>query len=149
MALLIAVYYIILRYYQARKAKQSVEKAFSKYVAPQVVNEITKSGNYELKLSGENRDIAVMFVDIRGFTTLSEALEPGQVVEILNSYFALTTRCIFRHGGTLDKFVGDATMAVFNKSAKNRAYRAVFYARAIYKPLLPCSLSGCAISSAV
>ena len=53
-------------------------------------------------------------MDIRGFTPLSESMEPEQVVAILNEYLSLTTRCIFAHHGTLDKFVGDATMAVFN-----------------------------------
>ncbi|MBQ8039481.1 MAG: CHASE2 domain-containing protein, partial [Lachnospiraceae bacterium] len=79
MAILIAIYYTGLHYYKARKAKQSIEKAFSKYVAPQVVDEIAKSGTYELKLGGENREVAVLFVDIRGFTPLSESLEPEQV----------------------------------------------------------------------
>ncbi|MBR2876839.1 MAG: adenylate/guanylate cyclase domain-containing protein [Clostridia bacterium] len=114
LAIVIAIIYVAVHYYEARMAKRSIEKAFSKYVAPQVVTEIAKDGTYELKLGGENRNIAVLFVDIRGFTTLSESLEPEQVVDILNGYLELTTRCIFRHGGTLDKFVGDATMAVFN-----------------------------------
>lgn len=110
----IMIFYTAAHYYSANRAKREVERAFKKYVAPQVVNEIAKSGKYELKLGGENRDIAVLFVDIRGFTPLSESLEPEQVVDILNSYLELTTSCIFRYGGTLDKFVGDATMAVFN-----------------------------------
>ncbi len=130
MAILIAIYYTGLHYYKARKAKQSIEKAFSKYVAPQVVDEIAKSGTYELKLGGENRDVAVLFVDIRGFTPLSESLEPEQVVDILNSYLELTTSCIFRHGGTLDKFIGDATMAVFNApfDTDDYVYKAVLTA---------------------
>ena len=78
------------------------------------MDEISKKGDFHIKLGGENRDIAVLFVDIRGFTTMSEVLEPEQVVEILNSYLALTTEAIFKNKGTLDKFVGDATMAVFN-----------------------------------
>ena len=130
MSVLIGIYYIALHYYRARAAKQSIEKAFSKYVAPQVVDEIAKDGSYELKLGGENRDIAVLFVDIRGFTPLSESLEPEQVVDILNGYLALTTASVFRHGGTLDKFVGDATMAVFNSpfDTEDYEYKAILTA---------------------
>lgn len=130
MAVLIAVYYIAAHYYKANAAKRSIEKAFSKYVAPQVVDEIAKDGTYELKLGGENRDVAVLFVDIRGFTPLSESLEPEQVVDILNGYLELTTESIFRHGGTLDKFVGDATMAVFNApfDVEDYEYKAILTA---------------------
>lgn len=103
------------RKYAAEAAeKRRISAAFRKYVAPQVVEEISKSGKYHIKLGGENRHIAVLFVDIRGFTPMSESLEPEQVVDILNSYLTLTTNSIFNNGGTLDKFIGDATMAVFN-----------------------------------
>lgn len=102
------------KYAEEAIEKKKITAAFKKYVAPQVVEEIAKSGNYHIKLGGENRNIAVLFVDIRGFTPMSESLEPEQVVDILNSYLNLTTNAIFSNGGTLDKFIGDATMAVFN-----------------------------------
>lgn len=59
-------------------------------------------------------EVAVLFVDIRGFTTMSESLDPPTVVEIINQYLTLTTECIMRYHGTLDKFVGDCTMAFWN-----------------------------------
>lgn len=94
--------------------RRKIASVFRKYVAPQVVDDIMKSGKYKVELGGESRDIAVLFVDIRGFTPLSESLKPSEVVEILNEYLNLTTNAIFKNSGTLDKFIGDATMAVFN-----------------------------------
>lgn len=94
--------------------RRKIASVFRKYVAPQVVDDIMKSGKYKVELGGESRDIAVLFVDIRGFTPLSESLKPAEVVEILNEYLNLTTNAIFKNSGTLDKFIGDATMAVFN-----------------------------------
>ena len=67
-----------------------------------------------IELGGEKTDIACLFVDIRGFTPMSEALSPEEVVGILNEYLGLTSSCIFNNDGTLDKFIGDATMAIFN-----------------------------------
>ena len=118
---------LVRKYAEASAEKRKITAAFKKYVAPQVVEEIAKSGNYHIRLGGENRDIAVLFVDIRGFTPMSESLEPEQVVDILNSYLNLTTNSIFANGGTLDKFIGDATMAVFNApfDLDDYVYRAV------------------------
>jgi len=124
-------YHYLLETYKKKK----VLNAFRKYVAPQIVEEIAKKGDFEIKVGGENRDIAVLFVDIRGFTTMSEALEPEQVVEILNEYLTLTTKSIFDNSGTLDKFVGDATMAVFNSpfDLEDYEYKAVCAAMDIVK----------------
>lgn len=114
------------------KRRQTLD-AFKKYVAPQIVEELSKKGEFNIVLGGENRDIAVLFVDIRGFTPMSEGLEPEQVVSILNEYLSLTTNSIFKNNGTLDKFVGDATMAVFNApfDLDDYVYRAVCTARDI------------------
>ena len=98
-------------YIRAAIAKQNVTKTFERYVAPSIVNEILKEGTDSLKLGGKLCDIAVLFVDIRGFTTMSERLSPEEVVNILNQYLSMTSSCIEKNKGTLDKFVGDATMA--------------------------------------
>ncbi len=113
---LIVIYLVqmVRRYLAEIMRRRRVINVFKQYVAPQVVDKISKDRDFELVIGGENRHIAVLFVDIRGFTTMSESLKPEEVVEILNEYLGLTTQAIFDNGGTLDKFVGDATMAVFN-----------------------------------
>lgn len=104
------LYHYISEYFSVKR----IQKAFKMYVAPEVVEELSKDGSYNLKLSGVNKDVAVLFVDIRGFTTMSETLDPSEVVAILNDYFEVVTESIFKNRGTLDKFIGDAAMAVFN-----------------------------------
>ena len=115
--------------------KRRILGAFRKYVAPEVVEEIAKKGDYSVKLGGEKRHVAVLFVDIRGFTPMSEGLSPEEVVEILNEYLSLTTRAIFKNKGTLDKFIGDATMAIFNApfDLDDYVFRAVMTAMDIAK----------------
>jgi len=112
--ILLLIYFIITKYVLEKIEKKRVIKAFERYVAPEIVKEIGKDESFESRLGGERRDIAVLFVDIRGFTTMSESLQPEQVVDILNEYLNLTSQSIFHNQGTLDKFIGDATMAVFN-----------------------------------
>lgn len=133
MLLIVFVYKIFSQYLLEKIRRKKTLDAFKKYVAPQIVEELAHKNNLEIKLGGENRDIAVLFVDIRGFTTMSESLEPEQVLEILNEYLSLTTNSIFKNNGTLDKFVGDATMAVFNApfDLDDYIFRAVCTARDI------------------
>jgi len=126
----IFVYKVFSQYVIEKIRRKKTMTAFKKYVAPQIVEELSRKNDLDIKLGGENRDVAVLFVDIRGFTTMSESLEPEQVVEILNEYLSLTTKSIFDNLGTLDKFVGDATMAVFNApfDLDDYVFRAVFAA---------------------
>ena len=98
-------------YVLAALERQRVTRTFERYVAPEIVQEILKEGTDGLKLGGSLREIAVLFVDIRGFTTMSERMAPEKVVFILNQYLAVTSGCVEKNRGTLDKFVGDATMA--------------------------------------
>lgn len=101
-------------YVQELLERRRVTEIFGRYVAPEVVNQILKNGEEGLKLGGTRRELTVLFVDIRGFTPLSERAEPEEIVEILNEYLDLAANCIFKHNGTLDKFIGDAAMAIFN-----------------------------------
>lgn len=110
----ITILYIVsvaFNYIRAALEKRRVTSTFQRYVAPEIVSEILAEGGEATELGGRDCNIAVLFVDIRGFTTMSESLEPARVVEILNEYLTLTTECIFKNQGTLDKFVGDCTMA--------------------------------------
>ena len=105
---------VVLNYIHAQKEKRRVTNTFGRYVDPAVMKELLERGGDALELGGKMYDIAVLFVDIRGFTTMSESLDPQTVVEIINKYLTLTTDCIMRNHGMLDKFVGDCTMAFWN-----------------------------------
>ena len=96
-----------------QREKLHIQGLFGRFVAPEVVNEII-SGNVDVQLGGTEKEITVLFVDIRGFTAFSEANPPEKVVSMVNRYLALTSRSIQENGGTIDKYIGDATMAVFN-----------------------------------
>ncbi|MCI9486728.1 MAG: adenylate/guanylate cyclase domain-containing protein [Lachnospiraceae bacterium] len=102
---------LAVNYVQATLERQKVTNTFRRYVAPEIVTEILKDGTDALELGGRQTEIAVLFVDVRGFTSMSEHLEPKKVVKILNRYLTLISDCILKNGGTLDKFVGDAAMA--------------------------------------
>jgi adenylate cyclase len=110
----VALFYvasIVIHYIRSALEKQRVTKTFERYVAPEIVSEILKEGVENLSLGGKTCDIAVLFVDVRGFTTMSERLSPEKVVHILNKYLTMASDCVERNHGTLDKFVGDAMMA--------------------------------------
>lgn len=96
------------------REKNQIKMTFSRYIDPLIMKQLLNGGTEALDLKGKLHDIAVLFVDIRGFTSMSEKLPPTTVVEILNRYLTLTAECIRRHHGTLDKFVGDCTMAFWN-----------------------------------
>jgi class 3 adenylate cyclase/pSer/pThr/pTyr-binding forkhead associated (FHA) protein len=118
-------------------AQQVVQRsALERFLSPEVVEMVV--ANPDIRLGGVNQEVTVMFADIRGFTAMSEKMEPGHVVEILNEYFTRVTDVIFDNGGTLDKYMGDAVMAVFGApiSKGNDAANAVNSAIQIQRLLI-------------
>ncbi|MHB1311636.1 MAG: adenylate/guanylate cyclase domain-containing protein [Gemmatimonadaceae bacterium] len=83
---------------------------FERFFTPQLAARIANSAE-AIRLGGEKRPVAVLFSDIRGFTALSETMNPDAMAKHLTEYFTEMVDCVFRHGGTLDKFIGDAVMA--------------------------------------
>jgi len=90
-----------------------MKKAFSNYVSADLVAQIMKNPD-SLKLGGEKREISILFSDIRGFTSISEKLSPEDLVQVLNEYLNPMTLIVLEEKGTLDKYIGDAVMAIYN-----------------------------------
>jgi len=97
---------------QLEKAKDLLKQSFQRYVSAHIVDEILESSQ-TVNLTGEKRTVSILLSDIRGFTSLSEQLEAEELVSYLNSYFSEMIEIILGHEGTLDKFMGDAILALF------------------------------------
>jgi adenylate cyclase len=104
---------VFFRFFTTERAKKQIRRAFGYYVAPSLLSEIEKNGD-RLKLGGEVRRITVLFSDMRGFTSLSEQVEPRRILTILNTLFGALGHEIISRMGTIDKFIGDAIMAFWN-----------------------------------
>jgi adenylate cyclase len=102
----------IYRYVSEEREKKKVRGAFQYYLTASVVNEILKDPS-KLKLGGDKKNLSVMFSDIRNFTSISEKLTPEELVRLLNEYLTAMTDMVFKYDGLLDKYIGDAIMAVF------------------------------------
>ena len=102
----------LLRYMTEEKEKKKVRNAFQYYMTSSVVNEVLKDSD-KLKLGGEKKVLSVLFSDIRGFTTISEQMTPEMLVHFLNEYLTVMTDIVFKHDGVLDKYMGDAIMAMY------------------------------------
>ena len=94
------------------KLRQQIKKQFEHYLDPRQVKQLQKNPEL-LTLGGETRNCTYLFTDLRGFTALSEKLSPEEVTDIMNKTLTVQVECIQKHGGLIDKFIGDACMAIF------------------------------------
>jgi adenylate cyclase len=95
-----------------------VKTTFKKYVSESIVDELLLNDS-SLELGGKEQEVCVLFCDIRGFTAMSEKLEPSKVVFLLNHYFEIMIRVLFKNKGTLDKIIGDELMVLFGVPEKD------------------------------
>jgi len=118
------------------KREEVARVNFSRYLSPQIVEKIVRH-DVEVNLGGDRKVVTILFSDIRNFTTITENRPPGQLVHILNEYFTVMAQIIFEHQGSLDKYIGDAIVAVFGSlvPVENPAKNAVAAAVAMMRRL--------------
>lgn len=112
------------RYVTEEKGKKFIKQTFSHFVTKSVVDELLENPD-KIKLGGERKECTVFFSDVAGFTTISEQMSPEALVKLLNQYLTEMTNIIFKYDGMLDKYEGDAIMAVFGAPIAhgNHAYK--------------------------
>ncbi len=98
------------KYFTEERKKRELKGTFEKYVSPAIVNEVLADPE-NIELGGKKMELTVMFSDVRGFTSISEKLDPRELSNLLNSYLTPMTDLVFKNKGTLDKYMGDAIMA--------------------------------------
>lgn len=105
-------------YFLETRKKFKLRKYFSQYIPPELVEQMAKSDE-DFNLKAENREMSVFFTDVRGFTSISEQLEPHQLSELMNRILTPITLTIHKHKGTIDKYMGDAVMAFWGSPQLN------------------------------
>ncbi len=102
----------------AERKERKIRNIFQKYVPNDVIEQFFASP--ESLLTGETRVVAILFSDVRGFTSISETLKADELVDSLNHYFGAMVDIVMRHGGLVDKYIGDAVMAVYGATVKHK-----------------------------
>jgi adenylate cyclase len=117
---------ILVSYFIEIHSKQQLMETFGQYIPPQLVSELSRLPG-GLSLEGESKTLTVFFCDLQNFTNISEQLNPKQLNKLLNEYFTAMTEILFKHEGTIDKYIGDAIMAFWNAPTEQteHAQRAV------------------------
>ena len=110
---LLSLQQFYLRFREQYKLRQQIKKQFEHYLDPRQVKQLQDNPDL-LKLGGERKYCTMLFTDVRGFTNLSEQLEPEQVTELMNKTLTIQANAVKKYGGMVDKYIGDAMMAIFN-----------------------------------
>ena len=110
---LLSLQQFYLRFREQYKLRQQIKKQFGHYLDPRQVKQLQENPGL-LKLGGERKYCTMLFTDVRGFTNLSEQLEPEQVTELMNKTLTIQATAVKKYGGMVDKYIGDAMMAIFN-----------------------------------
>lgn len=120
LALLLLLFIIQMSYgfFIETRNKRALSKVFGQYIPPELVDELDANPQ-ELSLAGESRDMTVLFTDVRGFTTISEGLDPKELTQLMNEFLTPLTEVIHKHRGTIDKYMGDAIMAFWGAPLKD------------------------------
>ncbi len=128
--LILFAVYILLSFYGELVDKKQLTRVFSQYVPPEIALDYSRNPE-KINLEGEAREVTIMFCDIKGFTSISEQLDPRELALWLNRYFNLTSEIIVRHKGTIDKYMGDSVMAFWGAPVSNENHAADALAAAL------------------
>ena len=107
---LIFMFHMTYGFFIESRGKRQLANLFGHYIPPELVDEMSKSPQ-KYSLEGENREMTVLFSDVRGFTSISEGMDPKQLTQLMNALLTPMTRVIHKHRGTIDKYMGDAIMS--------------------------------------
>jgi adenylate cyclase len=110
MIVLIFMLHMSYGFFIESRGKRQLANLFGHYIPPELVDEMSESPE-EFSLDGENREMTVLFSDVRGFTTISEGMDPKQLTQLMNALLTPMTRVIHKNRGTIDKYMGDAIMS--------------------------------------
>ena len=110
---LLATQQFYLNFRTQYKLRQQIKKQFEHYLDPRQVKQLQENPGL-LKLGGERKYCTMLFTDVRGFTNLSEQLEPEEVTQLMNKTLTIQANAVKKYGGMVDKYIGDAMMAIFN-----------------------------------
>jgi adenylate cyclase len=111
-------------YARTDSEKRAIRAQFEHFLAPEVIAEIAKNPGRYLTPGGEERELSILFCDVRGFSTITENMAPQKVIRFVNGFLTPISGAVIDHGGTIDKYIGDAVMAFWNAPRQTEDYRA-------------------------